>query len=521
MQSFAKGLCRDRIRRQSGSVAMLGAIWLMIAVICLATIDIGNVFWQKRELQKIADLAALAGASGALDQNSCRTNAERNLTLNGSVVSELVTAQAGHWDKSASPFFGSASKASEINACRVSFQRTVPFLFVFAAGAERGRQISAQATAMQSARIARLSVRSTLLALDTEKSALLDAVVGGMLGGKINLGVAGWQGIANANISLLSFFDALAVRAGLNVGDYDQVVKTKVTLDKVMLAMLDALPQQGSLAAVNALNALALGVGNIQIALQDILKLGTGLGSAALRTDVNVLDLVSTVAQLANSQNAAKVGVNLNLGLVEVGLNLKVIEPPQSAIGDPVRDRIEAKTSQIDLVTGLKLNLGLVAAASLSLDVKLAQGSALLTDHMCSPQKSMSVNGVTGVGTVALKGAVDILPLPLIPKLSIPVEVKIPLLSKTQRLDYQNPPNLSEPAKWATIYQSNLVESLIQSLTDQLGLLGSLLAVVLAPLTLVLDAVLNLVLNLLGLNLAQTDIGAQLNCIGRNVVLVE
>lgn len=520
MQSFAKGLCRARIRRQSGSVAMLGALWLMIAVICLATIDIGNVFWQKRELQKIADLAALAGASGTLDQSSCRTNAEKNLTLNGSVVSELVTAQAGRWDKSANPFFGSTSKASEINACRVSFQRTVPFLFVFAAGAERGRQISAQATAMQSARIARLSVRSTLLTLDTEKSALLDAVVGGMLGGKINLSVAGWQGIANANISLLSFFDALAVRAGLNVGDYDQVVKTKVTLDKVMLAMLDALPQQGSLAAVNALNALALGVGNIQIALQDILKLGTGLGSAALRTDVNVLDLVTTVAQLANSQNAAKVGVNLNLGLVEVGLNLKVIEPPQSAIGDPVRDRIEAKTSQIDLVTGLKLNLALVAA-SLSLDVKLAQGSALLTDHMCSPQKSMSVNGVTGVGTVALKGAVDILPLPLIPKLSIPVEVKIPLVSKTQRLDYPNPPNLSEPAKWATIYQSNLVESLIQSLTDQLGLLGSLLALVLAPLTLVLDAVLNLVLNLLGLNLAQTDIGAQLNCIGRNVVLVE
>ena len=520
MQSFANGLSRSRTRRQSGAVAMLGALWLMVAVICLATIDIGNVFWQKRELQKIADLAALAGASGALDQSSCRTNAERNLALNGSVLSELVTAQAGRWDKSANPFFGSASKASEINACRVSFQRTVPFLFVFAAGAERGRQISAQATAMQSARIARLSVRSTLLTLDTEKSALLDAVVGGMLGGKITLGVAGWQGIANANVSLLSFFDALAVRAGLNVGDYDQVVKTKVTLGKVMLAMLDALPQQGSLAAVNALNALALGVGNIQITLQDILKLGTGLGSEALRTDVNVLDLVTTVAQLANSQNAAKVGVNLNLGLVEVGLNLKVIEPPQSAIGDPVRDRIEAKTSQVDLVTGLKLNLALVVA-SLSLDVKLGQGSALLTDHMCSPQKSMSVNGVTGVGTVALKGAVDILPLPLIPKLSIPVEVKIPLVSKPQRLDYQNPPNLSEPAKWATIYQSNLVESLIQSLTDQLGLLGSLLALVLAPLTLVLDAVLNLVLNLLGLNLAQTDIGAQLNCIGRNVVLVE
>ena len=37
MQSFAKGLSRLRTRRQSGSVAMLGALWLMIAVICLAT----------------------------------------------------------------------------------------------------------------------------------------------------------------------------------------------------------------------------------------------------------------------------------------------------------------------------------------------------------------------------------------------------------------------------------------------------------------------------------------------------
>ena len=63
MQSFANGLSRSRTRRQSGAVAMLGALWLMVAVICLATIDIGNVFWQRRELQKIADLAALAGAS--------------------------------------------------------------------------------------------------------------------------------------------------------------------------------------------------------------------------------------------------------------------------------------------------------------------------------------------------------------------------------------------------------------------------------------------------------------------------
>ena len=79
MQSSGTGLHRARTRRQSGAVAMLGALWLMIAVICLATIDIGNVFWQKRELQKIADLAALAGASGVLDQSSCKGNSEKNV----------------------------------------------------------------------------------------------------------------------------------------------------------------------------------------------------------------------------------------------------------------------------------------------------------------------------------------------------------------------------------------------------------------------------------------------------------
>ena len=73
MQSSGTGLHRARTRRQSGAVAMLGALWLMIAVICLATIDIGNVFWQKRELQKIADLAALAGAAGDLDRGRIQT----------------------------------------------------------------------------------------------------------------------------------------------------------------------------------------------------------------------------------------------------------------------------------------------------------------------------------------------------------------------------------------------------------------------------------------------------------------
>jgi hypothetical protein len=205
----------------------------MIAVICLATIDIGNVFWQKRELQKIADLAALAGASGALDQSSCRANAERNLTLNGSVVSELVTAQPGVGTKAPAPSLAApAGPAKSMHAgC----------LF-------RGRCRSCLSLPPEPKEGARYRPRhSNAVGQDRQTIRAFDPVDTGY--GKVSPSGCGRRRMLEArsiwalpdgrasptNISLLSFFDALAVRAGLNVGDYDQVVKTKVTLDKVML----------------------------------------------------------------------------------------------------------------------------------------------------------------------------------------------------------------------------------------------------------------------------------------------
>ena len=238
MQSFASGLHRARIRRQSGSVAILGALWLMIAVICLATIDIGNVFWQKRELQKIADLAALAGASGSPHSGSCQAAATDSIIKNGGKISEITSAIEGRWGVktgvTSEQYFVVAG--TPLNACKVQVTRVVPYLFLFGASSDAtGRQVVASATATLSPRIAKLSVRSTLLELDTTKSALLDAVIGGMLGGSIQLGVVGWKGIADANINLLQFLDALKIRAKLNVGNYEEVTNAKVSLGDFML----------------------------------------------------------------------------------------------------------------------------------------------------------------------------------------------------------------------------------------------------------------------------------------------
>lgn len=522
MQSFAKGLGPTPMRRQSGSVATLGALWLMIAVICLATIDIGNVFWQKRELQKMADLAALAGASGTPRSGACQSVAADSIPRNGGIPSELVSTAEGRWEVrtglTSEQYF--VAGQGPLNACKVQVARVVPYLFLFGADLDAGgRRVTASATAFRAPRLARLSVRSTLLELDTTKSDLLDAVIGGMLGGSIKLGAVGWKGIAGADINLLKFLDALKIRGSLNVGSYDEVVNAKVSLGNFMLAMADVLPQQGNAAAITALKVLAAGVGQIQLALADVLKLGTGLGTEALRTDLNVLDMVTLLAQFANSKSAAKVGVNLDLGLVHTGVNLKVIEPAQSAIGDPDRDVIQAKTSQIDLVVGLGLNVLFVAGVNLSLDVKIAQGTARVTGYQCTnPGKSLTALGQTGLGRVVLKGDVTL----LFSIVKIPVEIPLTLESKPQTLVFNSPPppRLDKPSVWLSIVQGNLVDSLVSALRNLLGPgLGDLLALVLTPLTYALDSILNLLLSLLGLSLAQTDIGAQLNC-DTNVELV-
>ena len=124
-----KALARERLHAFRWPVATLGALWLMIAVICLATIDIGNVFWQKRELQKIADLAALAGAS-VTQMQDCNGSAQKNAVLNGAAVQDLKV-ECGNWSKTRT---GSASSdrfvagQDPFNASRVQVARAVPFL---------------------------------------------------------------------------------------------------------------------------------------------------------------------------------------------------------------------------------------------------------------------------------------------------------------------------------------------------------------------------------------------------------
>jgi uncharacterized membrane protein len=386
-------------RAQRGALAAVGLIWLMVALVCLMSIDIGNVFWQRREVQKLADLAALAAAEmSASGCANASTVALANAAANGLKTSDSATVTCGNWnpkdargpaDATVSPPRYFRALQAPYNAALVTVSRTVPFFFVFnffgAGQAPASRTVTAQATAARAAPVARLSVQSTLVTVGSSDATLLNAVFGGLLGGSLNLSAVGWQGLLGTNINLLNYFDRLALNLGVAAGDYTTLLATQTTLGSLLQAAADVLGSGSAAytALIGVQNGIGAAVGSLPIQLGSLIQLQTGTPSAALNANLQVFQLVQGLVQLANSQSAVAASVSLvNLpGIGSVSVKLKVTEPPQiSAIGNPAvaaadspayagPNQISVRTAQIRSliainIPGLSVVTGLLNAVT-------------------------------------------------------------------------------------------------------------------------------------------------------------
>ncbi len=439
-------------RRQVGSVVINAAIALSLIVITLIGTELGYTFFLKRELQKTADLAALAGAQN-LGVNNCAaatTAAISNAAQNMPVGLAPVGAQnivCGRWDavlKPAAPHFGAPDSGQNLNAVRVTISRAPPLLMPSIPG-NQATMITADAVAAQQTPQANLTIRSTLLSVDSTQSPLLNSVFGGMLGGALNVTAAGWNGLLNTNVRLLSYIDQLGVNLGIGAGKYDQVLGTSVSVGTLIQAMIDALQQNGNTAqaAIDALNLVKVAAN--AAAAQPLLKLGsllgvqTGSSAAALNTDLQLFQLLQGVVQAANGKNGVVVAATLPMaGLAAVTANVKVIEPPQvSATGNPALaknnptgpDQIYVRTAQIR--TLISVNLGesgqLLTALISGLTNALAQLSSALISILTTvidltPPGDCPIISV-GCHTAPKPVISDVTPLPLPVRLDVNIDV--------------------------------------------------------------------------------------------------
>jgi uncharacterized membrane protein len=450
--------------RQRGAIGLIGALTLGIALLfLLLVVDSGRLYLEKRKLQRVADTAALeavsrSGTCAAPAHNAAQFaiesaarnnfNLDDNRTL-ATACGTLATGADFMRTFSADPSKTEAIRVVATHRVHTSLAHGVLTLF---SGQPVNLTTLLSATAVAAAptpTVAQLTVRSTLLTVDSTQSVALNALIGGLLGGKLQLDAVGWNGLLNTDISLLKYLDALAIELKVSAGNYDQLLKTDATVGQLIQAAIDVLKLGGDAVnvVINDLEAIKLIAPGTQILhLGDLINIQNGTDKTALDVNLQLFNLIQGFVQLSNKASAVAVELPVNvLGLLGVTVSTKVIEPGQvSSIGNPkdiARQPIYVRTAQVRTLISVKLpivtlvnnllggvvqalsdllgglfglldpNCCLVASLEIgdTLDIALeaAGGSARVTGYSCdSGKKSLSVLGETSA-LRAMIGQVD------------------------------------------------------------------------------------------------------------------
>ena len=367
--------------RQRGAIGLMAAATLSLAlVLMLLVVDTGRLYMEQRKLQRVVDSAALEAVSrGGNCQSglSAATYAAQSAVRNGYIVdgnNTLVTT-CGSVQTAATGLRAFTADATQSTAVKVAASRTVTTSF--AGGVQAlftGSAVSLNTTLNASAvaaqptpTVAQLNIRSNLASINTAQSNILNPLFSGLLGGNVNLTALGWDGLLNTDINLLSYLNQLAINLNVAAGNYTQLLNTQATVTQLIQAAATVVQLNGATATViTALGQLQVAAINAApVKLGDILQLQTGTTAAGLDANLQLLQLIQGVVQLANSKSAVAATLPISvLGLANVTVRVKVIEPPQfSAIGDPARakanplgpDRIYVRTAQIRTLLSVNL----------------------------------------------------------------------------------------------------------------------------------------------------------------------
>jgi uncharacterized membrane protein len=375
--------------RQRGSMAVTMMLMLAGLVAMLGLVEIGYLYWAKRDTQKVVDLAALAGAQQLATcsaDNAGNAAALGNATVDNGFTGAL-TIDCGHWDATqpGDQHFVGVTATLPLNAVRV--QANLPLVPFF--GFAHFSSIGATAVAIsRGPPIASFSVGSSLATIDPNSP--LGYVLNQALGSSLGLQLLSYNGIANADISLLDLVKALPVNAGTVNG----VLTSQVSLTDFLTAYADALNQSASGSSIDIgfinqqVALIEAQLGNIPIDLGQILNVdaNTQDPNVALNTRVNALDILNAALLAADSANAVALpATSVNVPLVgTVSLAMSIVEPPQIGVGGV---GTVAHTAQIRLalnISALSTPITGEALVGLPLYLEVAPTDATITDLECN-----------------------------------------------------------------------------------------------------------------------------------------
>lgn len=408
-----QGPSRGR-RRQAGAIGLLGALVMVLMVLCIAlALDTGRLYMEKRNLQRIADLAALEAVGRAEDDLVTLTDAaltvlaEEAAVVPASDADLMLEAQGGGicreaFDladssrqgrrrlfqalaRGASDRCDGSSAPLRRTAVRVLASRDTRASLLGSLLGEGRVNLEAEAVARRRPRevLATFSLGSRLLHADGS------GLLGRLLGDDLRVTALGYQGLAEASLSVADLIE-LAAEAGSANGLLEEV-----RLDVADLARagdLRALArQEGDDAEVLTLGIelfrgalegfVALGLETVR--LGDIAVVETDEGDEALQAEVGLLSLLESLVFVGNGRFLEVEDLGIDLGVLGgVDLALQVIEAPRIAIG-PVgcatgtppcgaEWRTSVRTAQVRLGARIEVGVPLVAGMDVLVGLRVA-----------------------------------------------------------------------------------------------------------------------------------------------------
>jgi uncharacterized membrane protein len=515
-----------------GGIAIMAAVGAGVACLLAAiVIDGGSIALATRRAQAAADLSALAAAHDLANaQRAAEATAKANVgqdlqvtTVTGTYVPNASVAPDARFSPTSDDM--NAAKVTVIMPARVWFARWI-------LGKDRVEVTRTGTAAVRStAPMATLSIGSRLAALD---GGLANQVLSGLTGSQVSLSLMNYRALADVNVDLLGFTDALATHAGVTIGDYESLLEQDVDAGDA-LRILEALTN----GADSGLNRLA------QAADGQSFRIGQLIGAEAgaehglrggLDVGVSALDLTNAMLELSSGDRQVALDLGAKAGLADLDVWLAIGERPNRSpwlavakSGQPIirtaqaRLYVEARTAQ---------SLSGLAQVKLPLLVELASSEARLEQINCEGARSVKVGVRPGVarariGTTSRSTLDDFKTAPVVQPASlvnVAGLVVIKAAADIEAADQSFKPvtfsdaqirNQTPQTVKSTGFTSGLVSSLfgrmqldvkIVGLGLGLGNLTQSLNGLLSPLGPVLDGTVNSVLETLGLSFGEADV---------------
>jgi uncharacterized membrane protein len=399
------GLRRLAADRRANFATATALTMPVLLVMSGLVVDEASLFFQRRQAQGLADLAAITAAANidraAFAAETVLTdNGVRHVTVidpdDAAVVQGALTPDAvaisvigGRYE--ADPAVATRQRftagATPPNAVKVTMRQQG--LRHFAAAVIGTPTIVTTAIASAPAEAA-FSIGSRLASLD---GGLLNAILGGLTGSTLSLKVMDYRALVDANVKLFGFLDALASRLHITAATYSDVLDAEANIGDIAAA-LAATDGVGPEARAALLAIVAGSSSGARLSLAKLVDLGEtgrlalGQRPAGLAADVGVMEMLGAAATVAGGGRQVAIDLGASLpGLAAATLDVAIGEPPQASprlsiggVGKVVR------TAQTRLL--LTVTLGgpgglLGTSVSLPVYLELARGEATLKAVNC------------------------------------------------------------------------------------------------------------------------------------------